>query len=464
MKWLRRNWLRLVILVVAALCAFPWADYVPVGTKTPEEWQAVLPRLSPLLNIFGALAARQWVGWTILLGVPLAVFAFFKGRTFCWRMCPMGFLAELAGKLNPWGKKNVQHVPAINKVLALLIVVSAAFGYPLAIWLDPLCIFNGFFAVWRQPLAWTAGVTGIGFVAILLASICVPNIWCHKLCPLGGLQQAIMEFANRLKARKAAQGKETAPKVMSGAMARRTLLAAVPVAAAALVTKKAVGANAAGGIRPPGADLLRFNSLCARCGNCMTACPFHLIHPDFGETGIDGLFSPVIHLRGASGCPDDMSDYCSQECAKCTQVCPTGALKPLTLLQKHAVPIGLAEIDRTKCIAWKSSKLPKDDEGRSDCAVCDEYCPYKAVALESHNGVNCPVVVADKCRGCGACEAGCPGEGLAIRVRPLKASEYGKKLLPTELDSPEKAAKGEYGAGDVDAQKTTNEPKEGTTK
>ena len=146
MKWLRRNWLRIVILVVASLVAFPWAEYVPMGTKTPEGWQAVLPRLSPLLNIFGALAARQWVGWTILLGVPLAVFAFFKGRTFCWRMCPMGFLAELAGKLNPWGKKNVQHVPAINKVLALLIVVSAAFGYPLAIWLDPLCIFNGFFA------------------------------------------------------------------------------------------------------------------------------------------------------------------------------------------------------------------------------------------------------------------------------------------------------------------------------
>ncbi len=458
-KWLRWNGLRVVILVVAALCAFPWAEYVPMGTKTPEGWQAVLPRLSPLLNIFGALAAREWVGWTILLGVPLLVLSFFKGRSFCWRMCPMGFLAELAGKLNPWGKTTVRRVPMLNKVLTLLVVVSAAFGYPLAIWLDPLCIFNGFFAVWRLPFAWTAGVTGIGFVLILLASICVPNIWCHRLCPLGGLQQAIMEFANRLKARRAAPAKEPAPKVMSGAMARRTLLAAVPLAAASVAAKKLVGANAAGGIRPPGADLYRFNALCARCGNCMTACPDQLIHPDFGETGIDGLFSPVIHLRSKCGTPDDMDKYCSQECAKCTEVCPTGALRPLTLLEKHAVAIGLAEIDRAKCIAWKSAKLAKGDAARSDCAVCDEYCPYKAVALESHNGVNCPVVRVDKCRGCGACEAGCPAEGIAIQIRPLKPEEYNRKLLPTELDSPEKAALGEYGAGDVDKPAAPTEGK-----
>ncbi len=455
LNWLGRHGLRVAAVAVFALLAL---GLVP---ECCRPGSVVLPRLSPILSLLGALGARQWAGWAVLLGVPVLVLSFFRGRVFCWRFCPMGFLAELASKLNPWGRRNIQRVPALNKALALVIAATAACGYPLLIWLDPLCIFNGFFAVWRLPLAWTAGVTGIGFVAILLASICVPNIWCHKLCPLGGLQQAIMEFANRLKARKTAKPDEPAPKVMSGAMARRTLLAAVPVAAASLVAKKAVGANAAGGIRPPGADLLRFNSLCARCGNCMTACPFHLIHPDFGETGIDGLFSPVIHLRGASGCPDDMSDYCSQECAKCTQVCPTGALKPLSLLQKHAVAIGLAEIDRTKCIAWKSAKLPKGDAERSDCAVCDEYCPYKAVALESHNGVNCPVVRVDKCRGCGACEAGCPGEGLAIRVRPLKPEEYNKKLLPTELDSPEKAAQGEYGAGDVDKPAAPAEGKKG---
>ena len=78
--------------------------------------------------------------------------------------------------------------------------------------------------------------------------------------------------------------------------------------------------------------------------------------------------------------------------------------------EKHATLIGLAVIDRTKCIAWEKKEY---------CAVCDEYCPYKAVKLVERNGVNCPIVDADKCRGCGACESNCPAEPLAIVVRPL---------------------------------------------
>ena len=442
MNWLRRNGLRIVLLVLAVLAAFPWMDYLPIGTWVPETEKAILPRLSPLLNLFGALAAREWAGWSLLLGFPLLVLSFFKGRYFCWRMCPMGFVAELTSKLNPWGKGLLRRVPSLNKAMALLIVVSAAFGYPLAIWLDPLCIFNGFFAAWRLPLAWASGATAVGFVSILLLSLIVPNIWCHRLCPLGGLQEAVMIWAKRFHGPKG-EKKPDAPKVLSGVVSRRTLLAAVPVAAASVVVKKAVGANAAGGIRPPGADLTRFNALCARCGNCMTACTYKLIHPDFGETGVDGLFSPVIHLRSTCGDPD-MDYYCFHDCVKCSQVCPTGALRPLTVLQKHATPIGVAVIDRTKCIAWKSSEMTKGVEGRSDCAVCDEYCPYKAVRIEIRNGVSCPVIVEDKCRGCGACEAGCAADPIAVRIRPLRADEYGKKLLPSEIDSPEKALRGEY--------------------
>ena len=436
MKWLRRNGGRLLILAAAALCAFPWADYLTPGTWTPATLKAVLPRLSPLLNLFGAVAARQWVGWSLFLGFPLLVLAFFKGRVFCWRMCPMGFLAELAGKLNPWGKGLVRRVPAVNRALALVIVVAAVCGYPLAIWLDPLCIFNGFFAAWRLPLVWASGATAIGFVVLLALSLLVPNIWCHRLCPLGGLQEAVMDAGNRWRARRAAKAGEVAPKVLSGAVARRTLLAGLPAAVASVAVGRTLGGKAAGGIRPPGADLTRFNALCARCGNCMTACPYQLIHPDFGETGIEGLFSPVLHLRSACGHPDDMDSYCFHDCVKCSQVCPTGALRPLDVLTKHATPIGLAVIDRTKCLAWAKNET---------CAVCDEYCPYKAVKIEIKGEVSYPSIIADKCRGCGACEAGCPADPIAVRVRPLRVEEYGKKLLPSEIDAPEKAAKGEYG-------------------
>ena len=160
MKWLRRNIVRIVVFAVAALLAL---------AVTPESWPwewtgALLPRLSPILGLLGPAAARAWIGWTMLLAVPLLVLAFFKGRFFCWHICPMGFAAETAGRLNPWGKGAIKRIPTLNKAIALVIAASAACGYPLFIWLDPLCIFNGFFAAWREPLAWTAAGTGTGFL------------------------------------------------------------------------------------------------------------------------------------------------------------------------------------------------------------------------------------------------------------------------------------------------------------
>ncbi|MBR4653756.1 MAG: 4Fe-4S binding protein [Kiritimatiellae bacterium] len=398
MKWLRRNALRLLIAAGAALLAL---GYVPEACTCASS---LLPRLSPILSILGALAARAWLGWLMLLAVPLLVLAFFKGRFFCWHLCPMGFLSETAGRLNPRGKGLVRRVPPFNKAIALVVAVSAACGYPLFIWLDPLCMFNGFFAAWREPFTWAAATTGIGFVAVITLSVLVPDIWCHRLCPLGGLQESVSLLARRFRA------PTDAPPVQSSLTAasatRRTVLAAIPAAAASIAIRRALGANGRNAIRPPGADLERINALCARCGNCMKACPYGLIQPDLGETGIDGLFTPVLRLRSRNL---EQEQYCFQDCVACTEVCPTGALRPITVDEKHSTPIGLAVIDRRKCIAWEKKEY---------CAVCDEYCPYKAIKLTEHGGVNCPTVDADKCRGCGACESNCPADPIAIVVKP----------------------------------------------
>ena len=73
--------------------------------------------------------------------------------------------------------------------------------------------------------------------------------------------------------------------------------------------------------------------------------------------------------------------------------------------------IGVAVVDPHRCIAWKNNEY---------CAVCDEYCPYKAVKLVKHGDVMCPVVETAKCRGCGACESACPAEPIAIVVKPVR--------------------------------------------
>ena len=409
MKWLRRNVWRLLALAASVILAL---GFVP---ENHPELSALLTRFSPILSLFGAAAARAWFGWTLLLGIPLLILPFFKGRLFCWRICPMGFLAELASKLNPKGKGLIHHVPMLNKALALIVAASAAAGYPLLIWLDPLCIFNGFFAAWRTPFTVAALATGIGFATILVMSVIAPNIWCHRICPLGGLQELLMLLARRLiEGRKAAKPKSgDLPSTASprpATVSRRAILTAIPAAAAGVVAGKVFGPNGRKALRPPGADLEKINALCARCGNCMRVCPYQLIQPDLGDSGIDGLFTPVMWLRSRN---PDQEQYCFQDCVKCTQVCPTGALRPLTVKQKHDAAIGIAEIDRKKCVAW---------ENKEYCAVCDEYCPYKAIKLEKRGDVMCPVVDLSKCRGCGACESACPADPIAITVKPISAN------------------------------------------
>ena len=110
MKRFLRHALRLLIALGAATVAL---GYVPDACP---QLGSILPRISPLLSLFGALAARAWLGWLMLLGIPLLVLAVFKGRFFCWHLCPMGFLSETAGRLNPWGKKLIRHVPQLNRV------------------------------------------------------------------------------------------------------------------------------------------------------------------------------------------------------------------------------------------------------------------------------------------------------------------------------------------------------------
>jgi ferredoxin len=361
-----------------------------------------LTRLSPVLSLLGALSARAWLGWAMLLGVPLLVLSFFKGRVFCWRICPVGFVTETAGRLNPRGKTLLRRIPVLNKTVFMVIAVTAACGYPLFIWLDPLCMFNGFFAALRTPFTVASATTGIAFVTVLAISVLVPNVWCHRLCPLGGMQESMSLMAGMLRRGKTG---EEAPGAMKPAMARRTLLAAVLSAVAGIAAKRAFGPNGRKVLRPPGADLERINALCARCGNCMQACPYQLIKPDVGGSGIDGLFTPVLKFRSSD---PSQEQYCFHDCVKCSQVCPTGALRPITAEEKRKLPIGIAVINRKKCIAWEKNEY---------CAVCDEYCPFKAIRLVKRGDVMCPIVEDDLCRGCGACESACPADPIAITVK-----------------------------------------------
>ena len=382
---------------VLALCVLP---------EAVRGANRILPGLSPLLNLGGALGARRFIG---LLWVPLLIVPLFKGRLFCWWVCPMGFAAETASRVSP-SKLRLAKIPWVGKALALLIAASACAGYPLLIWLDPLCIFNGFFAAWRQPVTWATATLSAGFFSILTLSLIIPNVWCHRLCPLGGLQEWLTHCARAFRGRgKGASAGDTA----SPCVNRRVFMGFAVSGAAGLAGSKTLGVRQTTVVRPPSAAETAFNALCSRCGNCMKACPYGLIVPDLGETGIDGLLTPVIKFRSKN---PKQEKFCFQECTACTKVCPTGALHALSVEVKKSTPIGVAKIDKAKCIAWEKNEY---------CVVCQEYCPYQAVTEEERNGVQCPSIDESKCRGCGACESQCPALPIAVTITGDKAARNG---------------------------------------
>jgi MauM/NapG family ferredoxin protein len=200
-------------------------------------------------------------------------------------------------------------------------------------------------------------------------------------------------------------------------------LAAVPLMRITAINKQA-GASEPKLIRPPGSlDEKQFLARCVKCGECMKVCITNGLQPTFLEAGIEGIWSPVLIPR---------IGYCEYRCTLCGQVCPTGAIKKLEMQDKEKVKVGLAMIDKGRCLPYAHA---------TPCIVCQEVCPIpkKAIWLEkakvmSRNEdvmiLNQPHIDLDLCNGCGLCEAKCPVLGQpAIYVTSIGESRSKENQL-----------------------------------
>jgi ferredoxin len=155
-------------------------------------------------------------------------------------------------------------------------------------------------------------------------------------------------------------------------------------------------------IRPPGALQEReFLRRCVRCGECMKVCITGGLQPTFLEAGAEGIWTPVLVPR---------MGYCEYRCTLCGQVCPTGAIKRLSIEKKAKVKIGLAMLDKNRCLPWAHARA---------CIVCEEVCPtpkkaiwFREETVSDRKGralrLKQPVVDLELCIGCGICETLCP--------------------------------------------------------
>jgi ferredoxin len=183
-------------------------------------------------------------------------------------------------------------------------------------------------------------------------------------------------------------------------------------------------------VRPPGSmSETDFLARCIRCGQCMRVCPNNALHPTLLESGLEGMWSPILIAR---------IGYCEPTCTLCGQVCPTGAIQELHLKEKVGsddIPsnrIGTAFIDHGRCLPWSMA---------TQCIVCEEWCPtpVKAVYLRDvtvygRDGkaveVKQPYVDPALCTGCGACEFACPvADRAAIYITAVGESRSEKNQI-----------------------------------
>lgn len=189
-------------------------------------------------------------------------------------------------------------------------------------------------------------------------------------------------------------------------------------------------------IRPPGSLAEKeFLQRCVRCGQCMQVCIANGLQPVMLKAGIEGIFSPYLVAR---------TGYCEFNCTLCGQVCPTGAITPLTREEKHHFKIGHAWFDKNLCLPYAKG-IP--------CIVCEEHCPtpekaisFRVAAVIDEHGdtrnVKQPYVIDELCIGCGICETICPLPG---RSGIFITSDGETRHPDNRLPSPERDG-GVYGS------------------
>ncbi len=270
-----------------------------------------------------------------------------------------------------------------------------------------------------------AGLIGALFVTLVLLNLAVPRFLCRILCPLGALLGVLgrgslwgigktgakctecalcdvdcegacnpmgpirvsecLMCMNCLDNCPSAQPIGYLPRPSSGGeitahgVTRRGFVVTLAAGLAAVPLARLDGSTKSdwspGLIRPPGSVAEEeFLARCLKCGECMRVCPTNVLQPSGFTHGWEAVWTPTLNNRiGTSGC--------QLNCIACGHACPTAAIRPLTLDEKLGtgdfaaagpVRIGLAAVDRGRCLPWAMQR---------PCIVCEENCPVTPKAI-----------------------------------------------------------------------------------
>ncbi len=407
----------------------------------PINWILDLDPLTALATVLATGTLYATLTWSLVA----IVLTLLVGRFFCGFACPLGTINQATGWVARRGlhlagrvEANRHRRPQAWKYYLLVALLAlAGMGSVQTGLIDPLPLLhrsvnlamfpladNGLGVLSDEPRLYTsAWFIGVVFLGVVGLNLVLPRFFCRFICPLGALFGLLGRFspwrigkttdkcgdcciceeycegacrpvgtiitgecvmcmncldhcpASRVTfASKASAAGEVGLPDLS----RRGFI----VAGSGLVLASMWGVGGLAGanrdaslIRPPGAlDEEHFLARCIRCGQCMRICPGNIIQPALLEAGVQGLWTPAVNYRiGRSGCQPN--------CIACGQVCPTAAIRPLSLDEKQGlgdfaaqgpIRMGTAFVDRGRCLPWAMDR---------PCLVCHELCPVSPKAI-----------------------------------------------------------------------------------
>lgn len=146
-------------------------------------------------------------------------------------------------------------------------------------------------------------------------------------------------------------------------------------------------------VTPPGSlSVKHMAQYCTSCQLCVAQCPNQVLRP---SNDLATLMMPTMSFERG---------FCRPECTRCSQVCPTDAIRPITVEEKTDIHVGYPVWLEQNCLPVTRHVA---------CGNCARHCPTGAiemVPLDENDELSpmVPNINEARCIGCGACEYVCP--------------------------------------------------------
>ncbi|MDR0548609.1 MAG: 4Fe-4S dicluster domain-containing protein [Deltaproteobacteria bacterium] len=396
---------------------------------------------------------------TIALVTVMALLTCFLGRWFCGFVCPLGALMDLVSRLKGlFGRRRFRYKPFTFKSVLIPLLTLIAFWFGASTFfglLEPYSLLVSKSLVYAGPNLLLFGViilafwrgrsfcdflcpTGLVLKILALASPfhlsvkanCLKCGACSRVCAafcVDGQTQTLdrgrcllcFDCLAVCPNGSLSWGRVSAPRALP-VQSRRSFLSQAAFGVLAFgswlapetLRAKTLGQPDAAPILPPGAlSLAHFGAHCSLCHGCVRLCPNQALVPS-------SVTHPALWDRPVL---DPYQGFCQYDCVLCAQICPTGALRPLSVEEKHRTRLGQVTFERAECVIVKNG---------TSCGACAELCPTGAVRMTmTPLDREEPFIRDNLCVGCGACQQACP-------VRPISAIRVTGLLIHQTADLP----------------------------